>query len=239
MEDLISLIVFGVFLWSALGGVLGRKKPAPGQRHPGEAQPDPDGEAMRDEPIFAPRPAAPREEDETAADLIPDDLWEILTGERRDPAHRRRQSTEGPPGEPSADAPREPAADVAAESPGWDEIEPVLEEPAHWIGHDPAPRRESTTSVGWDDEASEIGSPVAATAGSREETEPGWMRNASSERRADAPEVVRSVTAPSRERTYRAEERAQHSRRASSSRQRALRRAIVLREVLGPPKALE
>lgn len=101
MEDLYSLIVLVAIIWSVIGRVFGGRRgpggpgvPAPGRR-PGAGLPEraPGGipgpaEPREEEGEVSPGPAArggPGAEDTSAAAMIPDDLWELLTGERRTP----------------------------------------------------------------------------------------------------------------------------------------------------------
>lgn len=86
--------------------------PRPGQRRPGMPVP---GEPQRrvppaqdDEELpFRSVPAGHREEEEAAA-MLPDDLWEILTGEKR-PQRQPPAEAQAPPPVPAA-PPREPDA---------------------------------------------------------------------------------------------------------------------------------
>lgn len=239
MEDLFSLLVFAFFLWSMLGGLFGKKKGAPPQqRHPGRAQhPFPDDRAAGSEHGPSPRSSARHGEAESAAEMIPDDLWAILTGETRRPAPRPE-----PRGEPEWEAghraePRwedEPAPPPEPEFEPWWESEPEQE-----------PRWEPAERATWEeDEASEEEEVTVVATRSYEET---------LARRQREPEIVSLETPPPPTeirharfheridalREADAERRARQQRRSSAARQRSLRRAMVLREVLGPPKGLE
>jgi hypothetical protein len=96
----------------------------PGQRRPGEPRmPQQRLPAPHDEETpFRSVPAAHREEDESAASVLPDDLWEILTGERRPPAQR--------PAEPARPAPPALPTGSAERRPRIDEPHPPIDRPA-------------------------------------------------------------------------------------------------------------
>lgn len=214
MEDLYSLIVLIAVIWSVIGRVFGGRQgpggpgvPVPGQR-PGAGLPEraPGGipgpaEPWGDEDIVSTAPAARGEsgaEDTSAAAMIPDDLWELLTGERRTPR------------------------------PAW--------EPESW-----------EDEAAWDEEVAAATSPELAHG--RYEDEGRSLERVAAERHP----VVVSLEAPPlppEERHRRFHERLESLSGAPERRRRArlprslgtgaaLRRAMVLREVLGPPKALE
>lgn len=76
MDNLFDLIIVAAVVWSVIGGLLGRKKGQTTPRAPAPRRPLPE-EAR-------PAPAPVRvEEPQSAAEMIPDDLWEILTGQKR------------------------------------------------------------------------------------------------------------------------------------------------------------
>jgi hypothetical protein len=96
-------------------GPPGRKpgQPLPGQRLPGQQPPPmPRGEREIEEVPFRSVPAGHTEEDEAAAGMLPDDLWEILTGEKRPPARSgpRQDAEAAPPVPVPAPPPRQPDA---------------------------------------------------------------------------------------------------------------------------------
>jgi hypothetical protein len=97
----------------------------------------------------APGPRPPPEpEPVEASDMIPEDLWEILTGERRQrPAPHRPVPVpeEPPPTEPWWEA-EEEAVEERFEPRPWREDEPPLEEPAPPVPP-PAPIEEPTRRV--------------------------------------------------------------------------------------------
>jgi len=215
VEDLYSLIVLVAIIWSVIGRVFGGRRgpggpgvPAPGRR-PGAGLPEraPGGipgpaEPREEEGEVSPGPAArggPGAEDTSAAAMIPDDLWELLTGERRTPG------------------------------PAW--------ESESWVDQ-----------ATWEEEG-------VAAAASPELAQDRYEAEARSLERivADRYPVVVSLEAPPlppEERHRRFHEKLESLSGAPEARRRArlprslgtgaaLRRAMVLREVLGPPKALE
>lgn len=217
MDEIGALIFFAAMIWSIIGGALSKKgkrgapppgrDPAPGrgdERHPAPYReaPVPGGEG-------GPAPAGSRgaaaddgRTESSAAVMVPDDLWEILTGERRAPAPAGvpedvpgdARGTE--PGERwSADAELRAAGDeaVSAESGSLEEV-PRLEEPVVVSLETPPLPAERRHQV-------------------------------FHERLASATESARPARAA----------RPPHAFGGRPS----LRRAMVLREVLGPPKALE
>lgn len=245
MDDLYSIVVLAFVAWSVLGGLLGKKKggaQAPRERRPADGPagpapaPDRDGPARyRDVPAgddFEPTAVQASERgamDRSAAAMIPDDLWEILTGERRPPAPE----------------------------PAW---EPDVSEPgAPWDAEgEPAPhgtRPAAPTPYGVED----AGAPHGGWGGSPDAGAERPSRRRAGEAESletiptvDYPVVVSLETPPpAPERRH----RAFHEKLAATARQprpdrraavpnglrdrAALRRAVVLREVLGPPKALE
>ncbi|HLU26556.1 MAG TPA: hypothetical protein VKZ58_12710 [Longimicrobiales bacterium] len=228
MEDFISTLVALAILWSFLQAALG-KKPQGGRsprapRRQGEGPGVPGSEDRSpsveggSSPVAAGRVGGPVLRDEepeelTAADLIPDDLWEILTGERRSrpPAQRPAPRSEPEP---------EP------------ELEPATLEPT-------GPWSFNTDEPFWEDDryapAGVMEGPAGAAApggpGLRGVEEPSWLVQ---EPGSPIYEPVVELTAPA------AEPRSVGRRRASGvARLGNLRRAVVLREILGPPKALE
>ncbi|HEX6937873.1 MAG TPA: hypothetical protein VF158_00565 [Longimicrobiales bacterium] len=223
MNDLESLFILAALVWSVLGGVLGKKgkrgaqaprRPDRPGGHAPEPRPAPPSTASRapaqGDAAGDPAPARARGSDDAdrpAAEMIPDDLWEILTGERRAPAPERSPA-------------------------------PASHERASW---------ESAT---WESTSAEPGPEWSDV-----EARPSHGEEAASLEQIPAEElpVVVSVETPPPPPEER--HRAFHEKLASASpvrrpaRRRALamalggrselRRAMVLREVLGPPKGLE
>lgn len=205
MEDLFTIIVFIAF---SLISILGRArkappgtKPAPGL--PGRHSPAPEGAAPRQEERVATGPShGDGNAEQAAAVLIPDDLWEILTGEQRpsEPAPIPEEYDEWEP-EPSDDG-----------VPDW---RSATEEELVLAGRPPIEEAQTLETI----PSRELPRVVSL------ETPPlpPRERHEAFHRKIDA---LREAEASSR-----------HSRRAPN--RARLRQAIVLREVLGPPKGLE
>jgi hypothetical protein len=214
VENLGDLLVLVFVAWSVLGGLLGRRKgqPTPPARNRPAPHPMPRREdrGMQVEDDVAPATLDPRAPDPAAelpaSILVPDDLWEILTGERRTPQ---------PAPIPAGGADAHDEADFE-EVESYDDVAYDTVEVA---------RRERRS---YDDDA------IFEERPSREEAPkvvsledppaPMPIRHAAFHRRLeslgpDRPQVVRNAVSPAA--------------------LRSLRRAIVLREVLGPPKGLE
>lgn len=156
--------------------------------------------------------AVGRREQESAADMLPDDLWEILTGQKRMP--------ESPPRTPEPEEAYSAEADVEWEEVDAEEIVDEPPPPARWRSAEldlptpsdfsrPVPAREAPVVVSMEklqfDPAkrhARFHEMLESTAVSR----PGDGRRAKVYRFTGAEDV---------------------------------RRAIVLREILGPPKGLE
>lgn len=114
MDDLFTFfLIFIFFVLPVLERVLkGKKKPPPGTGPPRqrtEARPVPERR-----PLPAPEPHSewkqpePVEEESTAEELIPDDLWAILTGERRPSPPPAPRLPTPPPQRPAPAARRAP-----------------------------------------------------------------------------------------------------------------------------------
>ncbi|MGH7446637.1 MAG: hypothetical protein ACRELT_03700 [Longimicrobiales bacterium] len=195
--------------------------PAPQGRpahHQGRMEQQQGGAQQRDErgwqqasvPRDAP-PTAPHRQEEEAAAMLPDDLWEILTGERRAPApvpvpHDAREEVEeeyafdaaGPPDVPSAEEWRPARTEDTAV---------VLPEEAAYVR--PVPRRDVPAVV------------------SLEELEfDGALRHEQFHERLEA------LGGPARVRR-----RAPNAYRFTDFAD--VRRAIIMSEILGTPKGLE
>jgi len=214
VEDFIQLIIFLAIIWSVVGGMFKKAPPAQpqGRPAPGEAAPRPEARP-RQVPLepaesSAQAAGAGEEKEEIAAGMIPDDLWEILTGERRAPAPVSRPGGGGWASEV-------PDTWVSAEP----EIYPDEEE-------DLAPIVEARDLASYDDRAV-IREPIRRETPilvSLEGAMPrAGIRHAEFRKRLEAGTPVRPAARP----------------RGLRGNTAALRRAIVLREVLGPPRGLE
>jgi hypothetical protein len=162
--------------------------------------------------------------EENAADLVPDDLWELLTGERRQRTRDQIPTREW--GAPAQDAPTSQAPVATEPEPEWEAIpEPAPYEPVS-------------------DEAEESGHPWRVS----DKPTPMVPRR---ERSDNLPEAV-SMEQPVRYDD--AQERAFHRElahlppparahrrgrlRYGLGHNEDLRRAFILKEILGPPKGL-
>ncbi len=97
MDDLFPLLLFLIFV---LGPILeGLKRKNKGQPPPPKQRPMPQRPTQRRLPEATSRTeevsTRPRPTEETAATMVPDDLWEILTGQKRPPVLTTPQP--GPP----------------------------------------------------------------------------------------------------------------------------------------------
>lgn len=219
MEDLFTILIFLAALWSMIGGTRpkgqrpgGGAKPGgrPARRGAGAAEAPAPRESR---PERAPTPAGawemeadgragtPAAEPPAAEVLIPDDLWEILTGERRRPV----LTVPAPEPEPDFEFDFEPDS----------EPEPDLE---------PEPVRVDAGRY------EETRSPVHARepdiVSLESEPPPAEIRRAAfHDRLGSTPPLARP--------------RAARRLPPLLANRKGLRQAVVLREVLGPPKGLD
>lgn len=198
------LFIAAFILLPIMEGVLKQRRKRQGQSGagntgPGRPGPDRDGSEARTR----------QEEPQSAAEMLPDDLWELMTGERRRSGRRQQES---------GDSPWSMEPDVATDTA---EADAGPEEP--WV---------------MDDEA-QVPEPVSA-----EYTGP----EAYSLETPAPPPVERTVpTAAARHRAFHEliDREQRPARRHLSPLMRALRRpaglrqAVLLKEILGPPKGLE
>lgn len=209
MDDFGSLLFLLFVLWPILAGILRRRQ---GTQPPGGGR---GGPRAGQRPASAGRPRT-EEEPQTAApvsaaDMIPDELWEILTGERRRPA---------PMGAPRLPVPAEEEEEEAPRRMAWEEEDQAEEEDGteeEWEPVVPA-RRAPRPAVSLEVD------PVIV---SLEESVPSTEeRHAAFHARVDAP-------------ARKGRPRRRRRLRLNLGDPDELRRMMVLREVLGPPKALE
>jgi hypothetical protein len=167
-----------------------------------------------------PAPGRPEPATGDASDMVPDDLWEILTGERRprsDPGAEPRPEWDDQEAVEVESAPRTWwEEDAEAEAPEPD-LEPVMEErfePAPWRIEPVPPPPPAEVTV-------EAYSPLIH----REATPapPRPRRLSLRELSDEPPPTVREPSALVR----------------ALGSQEGLRQAILLREILGPPKGLD
>lgn len=221
MDSLFDLLIVAFVLMSMLGSLFKKRgagvPPAPPPRRPRAPQPE-----------ERPRTAAPPEE--SAADMIPDELWVILTGERRAPAPVPVPAPTPRPGAEYSEEEEEEETDAgwleAAEAESYT-AETVLAsresapgESYPWETREPEVERTRSLEVYVPPER-----PVIISL--EEES-----REAARKRRAAAAAATAARLAPPPPRP------APRSRLGLAS-AADLRRAIILREVLGTPKGWE
>lgn len=210
MEDFSTLVFLLFVLWPLLARLLkgGQGTQAPGRPRQGHRPAQGPGRPAG--PPAGERPA--RREPVSAADMIPDDLWEILTGERRRPA---------PVSAPPAPVEARKVEDAALPEVREDEPEPVpVEGEDAWepvrprpLPPRPAPRPEVSLEA----------EPVIVSL--EESVQSVEARHAAFHARIGAAPRPR----PRRRRAL----------RLNLGDMDEVRRMVVLGEVLGPPKALE
>lgn len=209
--DLFELLFIALFiLFPVLEGILKQRKKGKGP------QPGPDESLEPDQ-------AEPREEEVRAAsDMVPDDLWELMTGESREPGGE-------PAGEPEADAPWSTAEEAgsgagAAGTTTEGATEPDLWEPEPWMDDSAASREPESLEMAYDGlEAYSLETPAP---------EPIERRVPSAEARHRAFHELIDGPRPTGRQRRSPLVKALHS-------PDGLRQAVLLKEVLGPPKGLE
>jgi hypothetical protein len=214
-DSIFILIIIVAFVARAIGDALKGGKKAPPQQRPrsGPQQRLPHQPGQR--PLPPGRPSEGTEGgSESAADLVPQDLWEILTGQRRVPT---------PPPRPAQPAP------YAEE----DEAIGEREDDSHFTVEPRAEDREAEALIRRRRmvrrEARQFDHTPPITVSLENEPPPMSVRHAAFHRKLDAaPPIVATVQRP-------------HSMVAELNFDQpgALRRAIIVQEVLGPPKGLE
>lgn len=229
---LLFLFIFFVLplIQRALGGA--KKTPpqgrSPGQRRPGVPPARPEGRARLPEDSRTATPGRPdagepaRTESERAADLVPDDLWEILTGERQSRAPSQRQREREP--EPELEAEAEWGRDAEEV---WEPEETAAQVPER-SDEDPYQRPDRIEAPRRREHEEPARTPTPAPITASESLSPTPVPRPSPYAIADSA-IARPYTPESRRRRM----------VPSLSNRSDLKRAFVLREVLGPPKALE
>ncbi|HEY8469111.1 MAG TPA: hypothetical protein VIL18_05690 [Longimicrobiales bacterium] len=242
MDDFGSLLFLVFVLWSVLRGVLGGGTQAPPRRGaPPRTRPRPEDVPPHGAPAGSRHETgqsgvAPPVETEaaastSAADMIPDELWEILTGEKRRPVVVRAPEAGEETSPVRAHVPDLEPDFEPGFKPDYDEGDIESEfEPDEVAGLEAEP---APVPVG-EDRSVEVLQPAGGAASL--ETEPAVVS-------------LEAPLPPAAERHA-----AFHARitKAPAQRERAasriplqlggrseLRRALILSEVLGPPKALE
>ena len=202
--DLFELLFIALFIiFPILDGVLKQRRKGRGG---GDGQPGPESRAEE----RAPEPEEPR----PASEMVPDDLWELMTGERRSagPRSPEREGASSPWSD--ADVLSEPEPERAPDTSAW--------EPEPWMD-ETEPSREPVSLEYEGPEAYSLETPAP---------EPIERTVPSAEARHRA--FHRLIDRPKKERKRRM------SPLMESLRSRdGLRQAVLLKEILGPPKGLE
>lgn len=203
--DFFDLLIILFILVPVLEGLFGKK--AREKRRQQGPQP---GQSPQASDAETPSPAR------SAGEMVPDDLWELLTGERRStttqPVPTQEWGTEEEQDEYAIEA-WEPDEASTPEYAGYEpDEEPAAAPPARWQVDEEAAPLETTRLP----EARSLETPVA----------PEPVRHAAFHRR------LRGLPPPAR--TRRPVARDLELDDAAD-----LRRAVILREVLGPPKAFQ
>jgi hypothetical protein len=163
-----------------------------------------------------PRRPEPEPEPVEASDMIPDDLWEILTGERREGRRPTPVEDRPEPDEPWMAEPDE----RWQEEPLWErEPEPVSEErfePRPWLDSPGAMREDEPPPI-------EVHVPAPVDERPARAARPPRPPRVSLREVVEAPKVQRRVSPLMR----------------SLQSQEGLRQAVLLKEILGRPKGLE
>ncbi len=219
MEDLFPILLFVIFVLGPIIEALKKKgqRPEPPERT--RTQPRPP-QQQRLPQSRAPQPTSRTEEvssrpraEESAATMVPDDLWEILTGQKRPPV-----LTTPPPAPPE----RKPHWDVVYD-PEADDDEEGAAEVAGREDVNVEVRRSRVEAQSLESLERHHPAPVII---SLEDNIPGGKaRHAAFHQKIGTPVPI--VNRPAR-----------HARLGLNS-QAELRRAFLLKEVLGPPKGLE
>lgn len=216
--DLIEILFIALFLLiPLLQGILGKGRgsaPDETARRGGRVPPDPRAERegqLEPEELRPPRPRGP----EPAAEMLPDDLWEMLTGEKRD---RTPVAVESPP-----EAEVEPWTTEPAWSPEYEEA--TVEARTDW--RRPLPPAE-TDRYDTEPESLEYMGPEAYSL--EQPLPPPEIRHARFHDKIEQGEITGDQ--PSRRRG--------RSSLVQSLRSRSgMRDAVILAEILGRPKGME
>ena len=203
--DLFELLFIAVFiLLTVLEGILRKRKKGQGQGSTEERRPPQAGDE------------AGRGEAPSAADMLPDDLWEMMTGERRD------RAPTGGEGSPWSSMPAEASTgtvdDAAAEGEsGW--------EPEPWQVDDEAEAFEPESLEYQGPEAYSLETPAPEPESLERPLPTPTARHRAFHEMIDRPPGRRGTVSSPLMRALRSRD--------------GLRQAVVLKEILGPPKGLE
>lgn len=222
--DLFDLLIIAFILLPVLEAIFG-KKARQKRKQGGVGRPGaPDGPDRRSRDEEAARPTS-------AGEMVPDDLWELLTGGRRtretdtEPgAPASRELEEADRGLESWEADLEPAMEPVEYEPlerRRDDEGPVSEPPSDWLPGK-AGERGRPPSEGYSLERTDLPEAYSLETPAR----PERLRHAAFHRKLD---TLRAAPGPRRPAA---------ARDLGLGSVKALRRAVILKEVLGPPKGL-
>jgi hypothetical protein len=221
MDDLFPIIMFIIFFLAPLIEGLKRKNKEKQGPPPEQRRPLPRTQQQRLPPQHRQHPtpsrmeevsAKPREE-ETAADMVPDDLWEILTGQKRPPVLTTPQPLPPQPKQANRDV----AYDLEEDEEAATAVEAVVRDQAAVQTRRARGEAKSLETL------ERHAQPVVV---SLEENLPtGAQRHAAFHKKIATPAVV--LTQPERKRLLDFSDRAE------------VQRAFLLHEILGKPKGLE
>lgn len=213
MPDFFTILIIIAIVAKILESLKGGSKP---QQRPGTQRRVPESQ---DQPVL-PRPQQrTRTAEESAADMVPDELWEILTGQKR------RQPAPAPPS-----APRPVEAKVETLPARWQEEEDIERQPAP-VAIRPPRDEEAELDAFLKKQRESLArrdrpAPKAVVKSLETEPLPEVARHrAFHDRKFDAPATVTAYAT------------GDLIRRGLTGRD--LRRAIILKEVLDRPKGLE
>jgi len=214
----------------------------------GRPVPDTPDAARRDSPDDAPAPVA-RQERETSDSMVPDDLWAILTGEQRAPRPQPRPVESSGREDPAAIASRRTEGALGSEV----ERQPPPPGRPPILSPMPPRRGETETPVpGWRDRMQQRRSPTRRSQLPPPVTVPGEAEiyQGIEEPWSSLPDITEGEIGEDDrmlldgegggrmgQRT-RVGSRSAYTRLLESGKPGDLRQAIVLSEILGPPKAL-
>lgn len=211
--DLFELLIIAAFiLFPILEGVLKQRRKGSG---PGESGQGPGRQGRGESRQPGTRGPSERrsEPPRSAADMLPDDLWELMTGEKRP----RTEETEGPDA-PWSTAPGGATGTATSEGETGPEPEP-------WTVDDEATAPEPVSLEYEGPEAYSLETPAPEPQSLEQPIPSPSARHRAFHERIDRPErrvtvrtspLIRSLATP-----------------------RGLRQAVLAREILGPPKGLE
>lgn len=206
--DLFELLILAAFvLFPILDGILKQRQKGRGSEKEGQGQGPDRSTAQR-------RPEGRAESPRSAADMLPDDLWELMTGEKRP---RQEPETQGSPWSSTPAETQSGPATSTAES--------GAAEPEPWVVDDEATAPEPVSLEYEGPEAYSLEAPAPEPRSLEQPIPSPSARHRAFHEMIDRPErrptvrtspLIRSLSTPS-----------------------GLRQAVLAREILGPPKGLE